>query len=712
MSGIFVTIVSLSLSASAISLLILLTKPLYKKKLTKAWQYYIWLVVAARLLVPFSPEAIVPKLTFKPISAFTELAYIEPLSEPISPFIDSQESGGEIEPAGGRQITSDGYHLTATGIWNRTKPHIWVVWLAVALILLLRKIASYSIYIRRLKRGLTAVNANSAYEMACKRLKIKRPPLLYASPDTSSPMLVGLISPFLIISDCVQISEHEMEMALMHELVHCIRRDIAFKWLLQITLCIHWFNPFLWLVKREISENCEISCDEAVIERLNGREKRIYGDALLSVARSGVNSHNETMAAISASMCNEGKNLKKRLEAIMSAKRKTKNIVIISALLTAALITVSIFIGNYFGAIVSMASNANNATAQEVALGAKQEIVQEAAPPEASSSDESLMSSAPAPDVSMIDTPAPDANKLDIPASDLSLTGEDIQQIYDYVYNIRPAEADMGTRDMTEDEHFRFYTLSKAYASDAMHPQNALPFNSENGAEFWLDMQTGIYHFPSRDLTDEELLQYIDWSKKVDSALSLGYEEPISFTSDELEALISPEEAAQKAIETIQLIYGVDVSELEAQILPPTKPEHDSDPLGAYYWVGFGIENLIEVGVRYNVRVGASDGFVEFISKIDTSTVFQPRIYMSDAEEQSVATDAAWTDAAKAYVGKLHGSQNISNMRAEAVSDKPNGEEKCFVYVFITMDDGASYRISFRYSDKELRDIYCMKPGQ
>lgn len=49
-------ILSLSLSGALLILVLLLCKPLVKDKLSKRWQYYIWLIVVARLLLPFAPE--------------------------------------------------------------------------------------------------------------------------------------------------------------------------------------------------------------------------------------------------------------------------------------------------------------------------------------------------------------------------------------------------------------------------------------------------------------------------------------------------------------------------------------------------------------------------------------------------------------------------------------------------------------------------------
>ena len=55
MERLFITVLSLSLSGSLLMLPLLLCRPLYRERLSKRWQYYIWLVVAVRLLLPFAP---------------------------------------------------------------------------------------------------------------------------------------------------------------------------------------------------------------------------------------------------------------------------------------------------------------------------------------------------------------------------------------------------------------------------------------------------------------------------------------------------------------------------------------------------------------------------------------------------------------------------------------------------------------------------------
>ena len=59
-----------------------------------------------------------------------------------------------------------------------------------------------------------------------------------------------------------------------------------YKWLIQIVVCVHWFNPFVYLLEKEVNKSCELSCDEKVIAVLDDKEKREYGDTLISFLKS------------------------------------------------------------------------------------------------------------------------------------------------------------------------------------------------------------------------------------------------------------------------------------------------------------------------------------------------------------------------------------------------------------------------------------------
>lgn len=62
------------------------------------------------------------------------------------------------------------------------------------------------------------------------------------------------------------------------------RHDLLYKWLTAAVTSLHWFNPLMYLVRREVARRCELSCDEAVLHTLDQRGRRRYGETLLALA--------------------------------------------------------------------------------------------------------------------------------------------------------------------------------------------------------------------------------------------------------------------------------------------------------------------------------------------------------------------------------------------------------------------------------------------
>lgn len=120
-----------------------------------------------------------------------------------------------------------------------------------------------------------------------------------------------------------------------HELVHDKHMDMFYKWLMQITLCLHWFNPLVWLMSREVERACELACDEAVICMLDGKGRRAYGDTLLHAFRAG-DSYKNSFPSVMLSA--GAKQLKERLGVIMKYKKSSKAAIVLSTALTGLMI--------------------------------------------------------------------------------------------------------------------------------------------------------------------------------------------------------------------------------------------------------------------------------------------------------------------------------------------------------------------------------------
>jgi hypothetical protein len=148
---------------------------------------------------------------------------------------------------------------------------------------------------------------------------------LYVSSCTDTPMLCGLLRSSIIIPDRYFTSD-QLRYIFLHELVHYRYRDNILKWVTVLTMSVHWFNPVIYLAAREISRQCELACDEIATADFSKEERISYGRTLLAVASKT----ERRPFALSATMGEDKRNLKERLEVLMKAKKINKRTIVLS----------------------------------------------------------------------------------------------------------------------------------------------------------------------------------------------------------------------------------------------------------------------------------------------------------------------------------------------------------------------------------------------
>lgn len=438
----FPVVLSLSLSGALIGILIAAIRPLTGNYFSKKWNYYIWLLVVVRLLLPLhfesdfltplnfhagfsrndsaahaastvqndsatqsgsivqndsatqsgsivqndSPtqaDSIVPDADEKQIGNSSQTGSMIPINAEKQ--IDSPEQSGGIQQSNqaevnhsaamtdasadsaantstdkalilpGANTTVTAQHsnnfsakLSIAGIWAAAA-YIWLIGAITALFI---KLCSYQRFQSELKTNCTRITDNRVLTMEytfCARLRIKKTPAIYASPSVSSPMTIGLWNPVILIPEVFSdqnapafLSAEQnlthFQLVLHHELIHVARKDLLYKWIYQLLLCIHWFNPVLHLISRQISRDCELSCDEAILPELTETGKQMYGNILLDTAEQNI-VHRQN--AFSTTLLENKKDLKRRLDGILHYKKATRFRLVLSACIFMLVLTLS-----------------------------------------------------------------------------------------------------------------------------------------------------------------------------------------------------------------------------------------------------------------------------------------------------------------------------------------------------------------------------------
>lgn len=345
---IFLCILSLSLSGALTGLLVLLIRSAAKRLLSKRWNYYIWLLVIGRLMIPVSVEIDFWHITL-PISvneaqkADEILKQTETLDE-----TEKTESAGNAGTGNFPELTEQeaqktGFERTSTNpIFPETD--FWqlagILWIIGAVISFLIKIKDYRKFTNYVKKDWIQVldsHVLDAEENVCRRLHMGKPPKVFETGAISGPITIGLFHPVIVLpkekGEIIQ-----LPMIFHHELVHVKRKDLWYKWIYQILLCIHWFNPMLYLIGRRLNTDCELSCDEAVLACLTKDGKKAYGNILLDAAQTSL-SVSRRIPAIT--LLERKQDLKERLKGILQYKEKSGFKVLLSVFLAAGLITLS-----------------------------------------------------------------------------------------------------------------------------------------------------------------------------------------------------------------------------------------------------------------------------------------------------------------------------------------------------------------------------------
>ena len=327
------------LTSSALILFLIAVRRLLRGRIHPSLQYALWLLVAARLLIPgtlftapvsllgiadplvTTIEDTLSPLPLPPISD----AYIPAISETIPP--------SDIAVDGDTIITTYPPQATAPALPRSGNP-IKIIWilgvLTVGSALLLSNITFYS-KLRRSRRPIPL----SELSYPC-RINV------YQVYNLVTPCLFGLVRPGIYLNTDT-LSGEELEHILTHEETHYRHGDHLWSALRCLCLALHWYNPLVWWAAVLSRRDCELSCDNATIRRL-GEENRIrYGETLLRMVVPG--RHPADLLRTATTMSGSKKTMTERIRLIADRPKMLK-ITLALVVLAACIAAVVTFSGS------------------------------------------------------------------------------------------------------------------------------------------------------------------------------------------------------------------------------------------------------------------------------------------------------------------------------------------------------------------------------
>ncbi|MNW46295.1 Methicillin resistance mecR1 protein [compost metagenome] len=208
------------------------------------------------------------------------------------------------------------------------------IWATGTFIFALWQVYGYRRFINKLQDTCLPVHENCiAYEQLATMkvsLGIKTTVRLEYSPFVQSPVLVGLWKPTIYLPS---LNTTNIDMVILHELIHLKQKDLWFKALGLAASSLHWFNPFVHILRKYIHTWSEFSCDEVIVSKMSYTERKRYAETVFNVAIESGN----VPIRFCASLSGNGRQLKRRLSMMLNVK-KFKKRSLISTMFTILLI--------------------------------------------------------------------------------------------------------------------------------------------------------------------------------------------------------------------------------------------------------------------------------------------------------------------------------------------------------------------------------------
>lgn len=311
-----------SLLGSLAILAMLVLKPLWRERYRAKTRCWLWLAMAAFLLLPVDFSVKNAPVQAAPPKDYTLFVGTDKtaIQSTDNLFGDMAEKSGQ-SPA---QVRDTIIQRPVTNPEQKTTRYIPVTtilfygYLAGAAAFLLYQGVSYALFrrtVRRWKRDVARADYAAMLSDTARDLGVSAPEMIVCEA-ISTPAVTGLLRPRLLLPH-----EHydvqELRYILRHELCHLKRRDMLFKLVLLAANAMHWFNPVVYLMLRQADEDIELACDSAATDGLELPERAAYSRTLLAAVQSSVR-------ALPATTCFGGtvERLKRRITNVLGAQKK------------------------------------------------------------------------------------------------------------------------------------------------------------------------------------------------------------------------------------------------------------------------------------------------------------------------------------------------------------------------------------------------------
>ena len=256
----------MSLCGAVLIAAVLVLRAVFLNRLPKRTFSSLWELAILRLLLPLSiASAVSLYVLFPAPESLTAPAPVSAVSTP-EPAV-TVTSTPITSPITKPSPLSETVPPTVTEPVKTAEPKaeispetvLTLIWCSGAALLLLVFTAVYLRGRREFRMSLPIQNDFiEAWQKTC---PLRRKVTVRRSDRISAPLTYGVFRPVILLPDPIGTDEKTLEHILTHELVHIRRFDAVKKPLCALAVCLHWFNPLVWIMFFYFTRDLELACD-------------------------------------------------------------------------------------------------------------------------------------------------------------------------------------------------------------------------------------------------------------------------------------------------------------------------------------------------------------------------------------------------------------------------------------------------------------------
>lgn len=322
-------IISSSIMAIVLIIIILAVKSLFRYKIGAKWHYMLWFILIARLLLPWSPETNISIFNLFSFDKQTEVIQTIdqsslhnndgikiPVQKRTLIFNKDTSTAAKVVR---NNITEVDSHLTFFKKFTFTYNTLFWIWAAGFLVMVIHTLHSAKGFDYKIKKKkiITQQDILDVFDHCKIKMDIWANIPLIETSSVKSPTLLGLIHPKLLLpKDIIStLDVNQLKFVFLHELAHYKRRDIAVNLFTSFLLMFHWFNPLIWYAFYRMREDQEVACDSEALFYVKPNELKEYALTIIRLLESFSKGH---MVPGMASVSGTRHQVKRRIKMIKS----------------------------------------------------------------------------------------------------------------------------------------------------------------------------------------------------------------------------------------------------------------------------------------------------------------------------------------------------------------------------------------------------------